>query len=170
MAFRRVRRRCAEARKARDVMPIIEELLQAIEGNGMTLRGWFEVLDQLAIDNIVTQSELIRGMRMLEMNGTDRKKQPVLTADKVPTGFTTHRRERGGNGQIAVAGYCTENDKSPCVAATTQSTRPTQYTASTRVCHGYKRRGATFLGDDVSEGVGQRGNFVTSTRSSTWEN
>lgn len=83
MAFRRVRRRFLETRKARDVKPIVEELLQAIEGNGMTINGWFEIMNQLSTDNVVTQSELARGMRMLEMNGTDAKKQAVLTADKV---------------------------------------------------------------------------------------
>lgn len=83
MAFRRVRRRCTEARKASNVQPIIEELLKAIEGNGMTLRAWFEVMDQLAINNMVTQTELASGMKMLQSHNSCRKKQPVLTAEKV---------------------------------------------------------------------------------------
>lgn len=83
MAFRRVRRRYMEARKINEVKPIVEELLQAIEGNGMTVRAWFEAMDQIAINNMVTPSELSQGMRMLLVHSVDRKKQPVLTAEKV---------------------------------------------------------------------------------------
>lgn len=83
MAFRRVRRRCMEERKVNNIKPIIEELLQAIEGNGMTLRAWFEVMDNMAIDNMVTQAELSSGMRMLQSHNSSRKKQPVLSAEKV---------------------------------------------------------------------------------------
>lgn len=82
MAFRRVRRRYMDARKASKVRPIIEELLQAIEGSGMTLHAWFEVMDQLAINNMVTQAELSSGMRKLQNHNSSRKKQPVLTAEK----------------------------------------------------------------------------------------
>lgn len=83
MAFRRVRRRYMEARKADNVKPIVEDLLQAIEGNGMTIRAWFEVMDQIAINNMVTQHELSQGMRALQIHSMDGKKQPVLTAEKV---------------------------------------------------------------------------------------
>lgn len=83
MAFRRVRRRYMEARKVNKVKPIIEELLQAIEGNGMTVRAWFEAMDLIAINNMVTQCELSQGMRMLLVHSVDRKKQPVLTPEKV---------------------------------------------------------------------------------------
>lgn len=83
MAFRRVRRRYMEARKVSKVKPIIEELLHAIEGNGMTLRAWFEVMDQLTINDMVTQTELSSGMRMLQSHNSSRKKQPVLTAEQV---------------------------------------------------------------------------------------
>lgn len=83
MAFRRVRRRHAEARKSDGVRPIIEELLQAIEGNGMTVRSWFKAMDQLAVDNRVTLAELAKGMRMLEVHGKDAKKQRVFTTKKV---------------------------------------------------------------------------------------
>lgn len=83
MAFRRVRRRHVEARKSHGVRPIIEELLQAIEGNGMTIRSWFEAMDQLSLDNRVTMPELAKGMRMLEMHGKNTKKQRVFTTQKV---------------------------------------------------------------------------------------
>lgn len=83
MAFRRVRRQYMEERKASKVKPIIEELLQAIEGNGMTLRAWFEVMDNLAINNMVTQAELSSGMQMLQSHNSSRKKQPVLSPAKV---------------------------------------------------------------------------------------
>lgn len=83
MAFRRVRRRYVESRKAGKVQPIIEELLQAIEGNGMSLRAWFEVMDHVAINNMVTQTELASGMRILQNQKSIRKKQPVLTPEKV---------------------------------------------------------------------------------------
>eukprot|EP00752_Nemacystus_decipiens_P007651 g6840.t1 len=83
MAFRRVRRRYTQERKASKVKPIIAELLQAIEGNGMTLRAWFEVMDSLAINNMVTQAELSSGMRVLQSHNSSRKKQPVLSADKI---------------------------------------------------------------------------------------
>lgn len=55
---------------------------QAIEGNGMTIRGWSEVMDQMASDGKITQKELARGMRLLELHG-GRRKQVVLTPDKV---------------------------------------------------------------------------------------
>lgn len=83
MAFRRVRRRYMEERKASKIKPIIEQLLQAIEGNGMTLGAWFEVMDQLAINNMVTHAELSSGMRMLQSQNSSRKRQPVLTAEQV---------------------------------------------------------------------------------------
>lgn len=83
MAFRRVRRRYMEARKASNVEPIIEELLQAIEGNGMTVRAWFEAMDKLANNSMITPRELSSGMRMLQSHNSSRKKQPVLTSEKV---------------------------------------------------------------------------------------
>lgn len=83
MAFRRVRRRYVEARKASKVTPVIEELLKVIEGNGMSIQAWFEAMDQVAINDKVTQEELSMGMRILQDHHTDRKKLPVLTAEKV---------------------------------------------------------------------------------------
>lgn len=83
MAFRRVRRRYVETRKVSKVEPVIEELLKAIEGNGMTIQAWFEAMDQVSINNMVTQHELSIGMRILQDHHTDRKKQPVLTTEKV---------------------------------------------------------------------------------------
>ncbi|CAN0023315.1 unnamed protein product, partial [Scytosiphon promiscuus] len=83
MAFRRVRRRYVEAQKASKVEPIIEELLKVIEGNGMTIQAWFEAMDQVAINNKVTQEELSVGMRILQDHHTLRKKQPVLTVEKI---------------------------------------------------------------------------------------
>lgn len=88
-----------EERKVNKVKPIIEELLQAIEGNGMTIRAWFEVLDQIAISNMVTQNELSQGMRMLQIHSADRKKQPILTTEKVGgcmwrTSFSQLNRKR----------------------------------------------------------------------------
>lgn len=83
MAFRRVRRRYIETRKNSNMTSIIEELLQAIEGNGMTIRTWFEIMDQLANNSMVNQSEFSKGMKMLQNHSTERMRQPVLTAEQV---------------------------------------------------------------------------------------
>lgn len=83
MAFRRVRRLYMQARKARKVRPVIEELLQAIEGNGMCISAWFGLMDDLAVNNMVTQTELSKGMQILQSQSHGRKKQPVLTTDQV---------------------------------------------------------------------------------------
>ncbi len=73
-----------QARKARKVKPVIKELLQAIEGSGMSVSAWFEVMDDLAINNMITQTELSKGMQILQTHSSGRrKKQPVLTADQV---------------------------------------------------------------------------------------
>lgn len=85
MAFRRIRRYHLDARKFSGVKPIIDDLLEVIEGNGMTVRDWFEIMDQLAVGNMVTQSELSRGMRMLELHGKSTKCVPVLSPEKVET-------------------------------------------------------------------------------------
>jgi len=65
MAFRRVRRRYMQARKANKVKPVIEELLQAIEGNGMSISAWFELMDDMAINNMITQTDAARSQRVV---------------------------------------------------------------------------------------------------------
>lgn len=49
----------------------------------MKIVGWFEVMDQMSCQGRVTQEELSRGMRMLELHGAAGKKRKVLTAEKV---------------------------------------------------------------------------------------
>lgn len=83
MAFRRVRRHSSENRKALHVVPIIQHLLEAIEGNGMTVHDWFQLLDQLSTEHLITQTELAKGMRMLERHGPATNKHPVFTSEKV---------------------------------------------------------------------------------------
>lgn len=56
---------------------------QAIDGNGMTVRAWFEVMDQMTSRGRITHDELARGMRMLELHSKGRKKQRVLSPEKV---------------------------------------------------------------------------------------
>lgn len=81
-----------QARKARKIKPVIEELLQAIEGNDMSISAWFELMDDMAINNMITQTELSKGMQILQTHGSGRKKQPVLNADQVRmyVGWRTH--------------------------------------------------------------------------------
>ncbi|CBN79756.1 conserved unknown protein [Ectocarpus siliculosus] len=83
MAFRRVRRRYIDARKNSNIKSIVEELLGAIEGNGMTIRTWFEIMDQLSNNNMINQSEFSKGMEMLQNHSTERMKQPVLSAEQI---------------------------------------------------------------------------------------
>ncbi|CAM9152661.1 unnamed protein product, partial [Ectocarpus sp. 13 AM-2016] len=83
MAFRRVRRRYIDTRKNSNIKSIIEELLEAIKGNGMTIRTWFEIMDQLSNNNMINQSEFSKGMEMLQNHSTERMKQPVLSAEQI---------------------------------------------------------------------------------------